>query len=142
MHQTYKGTGFAVIPESYIMKIKGIKRNEHGLADFAYVPLVFAAPKLAGFEKNKEATLLCRAFSVSALAYSLCTDAKWGAIKLIPYKVHAGLDVASGVLALGAVLMPQIAKNKAARNTFIAMGLTGLIVGTLSLIGAKSKRGY
>jgi hypothetical protein len=119
------------------MKITGIKRNEHGLADLSYVPLVFAAPKLAGFENNKEAALICRAFSVSALAYSLCTDAKWGAIKLIPYKVHAGLDVASGVLAFGASLIPQIAKNKAARNTFIVMGLTGLLVGTLSLIGAK-----
>lgn len=124
------------------MKITGIKSNEHGLADFAYVPLVFAAPKLAGFENNNEATVLCRAFSVSALAYSVCTDAKWGAIKLIPYKVHAALDVASGVLALGASLVPQIAKNKSARNTFIAMGLTGLIVGTLSVIGAKNTRPY
>ena len=121
------------------MKITGIKRDDHGFADFSYVPLVFAAPKLAGFENNKEAALICRAFSVSALAYSLCTDAKWGAAKLIPYKIHAGLDLASGALALGAVMLPQIAKNKAARNTFIAMGLTGLIVGTLSLIGAKQK---
>jgi|SRR5687767_7820431 hypothetical protein len=119
------------------MKITGIKRDEHGLADFSYVPLVLAAPKLAGFENNKEAALICRAFAASALAYSLCTDAKWGAIKLIPYKVHAGLDVASGILAFGAAMIPQIAKNKAARNTFIAMGLTGLVVGTLSLIGAK-----
>lgn len=84
-----------------------IKRDEHGLADFAYVPLVFATPKFAGFENNKEVALLCRAFSVSALAYSLCTDGKWGALKLIPYKVHAGLDVTSGMLALGAALVPH-----------------------------------
>ena len=121
------------------MKITGIKRNEHGLADFSYVPLVFAAPNITGFENNKQATLLCRTFSVSALAYSLCTDAKWGAIKLIPYKVHAGLDVASGILAFGAAILPKINQDKAARNTFIVMGLTGLIVGTLSLIGAKRK---
>ena len=121
------------------MKITGIKRNEHGLADFSYVPLVFAAPNITGFENNKQATLICRAFSVSALAYSLCTDAKWGVIKLIPYKVHAGLDVASGILAFGAAMLPKINQDKAARNTFIVMGLTGLIVGTLSLIGAKRK---
>ena len=121
------------------MKITGIKRNEHGLADFSYVPLVFAAPNITGFENNKQATLICRAFSVSALAYSLCTDAKWGVIKLIPYKVHAGLDVASGILAFGAAILPKINQDKAARNTFIVMGLTGLIVGTLSLIGAKRK---
>lgn len=119
------------------MKITGIKRDEHGLADFSYVPLVFAAPNIAGFENNKQAALMCRAFSISALAYSLCTDAKWGAIKLIPYKVHAGLDVASGILAFGAAMLPKINQDKAARNTFIVMGLTGLIVGTLSLIGAK-----
>ena len=119
------------------MKITGIKRDEHGLADFSYVPLVFAAPNIFGFENNKQAALICRVFSVSALAYSLCTDAKWGAIKLIPYKVHAGSDVASGILAFGAAMLPKINQDKAARNTFIVMGLTGLIVDTLSLIGAK-----
>jgi hypothetical protein len=119
------------------MKITGITCNQHGFADYSYVPLVLAAPTLAGFENNKQAAIICRAFGVSALAYSLCTDAKWGVIKLIPYKVHAGLDIASGVLAFGAAMLPQVNKNKAAKNTFIAMGITGLIVGALSLIGAK-----
>ena len=119
------------------MKITGIKRNEHGLADYIYVPLVYAAPNFAGFKNNKQASVMCRGFSAVALTYSLCTDAPWGAFKILPYKVHAGFDFTSGLLALGTAMLPQIAKNKAAKNTFIAMGITGLIVGTLSLIGAK-----
>jgi hypothetical protein len=121
------------------MKITGIKKKRHVYADYSYVPLVLAAPLLAGFSTNKPASAICRAFAVSALGYSLCTKAKWGVWKLIPYRVHAALDLASGVLALAVSQTPVVSKDKPARLTFLAMGLTGLIVGGLSLIAAKKK---
>lgn len=122
-----------------IMKIKGISKKQHVYADYSYVPLVLVAPQLAGFN-NKQASTICRAFSATALTYSLLTKAKWGVIKLIPYKTHAVLDIASGALAFAALALPDVGKNKPARNTFIAMGLTGLVVGTLSFIGAKRNK--
>jgi hypothetical protein len=120
--------------------IKGITKKKHVYADYSYVPLVLAAPTIADFEDDKLAAGICRAFAVKALGVSLLTDAKWGCIKLIPYRVHAILDVASGVMALAAAATPAISKNKRARNTFILMGITGLVVGGLSIIGAKHKK--
>jgi hypothetical protein len=123
-----------------MIMIKGITKKKHFYADYSYVPLVLAAPTIADFEDDKLAAGICRAFAVKALGVSLLTDAKWGCIKLIPYKVHAILDVASGVMALAAAATPAISKNKRARNTFILMGITGLVVGGLSIIGAKPKK--
>jgi hypothetical protein len=120
--------------------IKGITKDQHVYADYSYVPAAFLAPKLAHFEDDKLATTICRGFAVSALAISLLTDAKWGCVKVIPYKWHAILDVSSGVLALAVAALPPICKNKNARSTFIIMGLTALIVGSLSVVGAKQSK--
>ncbi|MDN3551206.1 hypothetical protein [Mucilaginibacter aquaedulcis] len=119
------------------MHFKGIPQKQHVYADYSYVPLVLAAPVLAGFRDNKPAAYLCQGFALSALSYSLCTKAEWGIWKLIPYRIHASLDLASGVLALAVSQVPAIKKDKPAMLTFWAMGLTGLIVGSLSLIAAK-----
>ncbi len=53
--------------------IIGIPKNKHGLADYIYVPLVLAAPTIAGFTKDQQATRICYAFSAAALAYTLFT---------------------------------------------------------------------
>ena len=118
--------------------IKGITEDEHGVLDYIYVPLVMAAPKILGFDDDKTAVALTSSFAATALAYTLFTDAKWGAVKVIPYKTHAVLDLSSGVLAAAVPLVYKI-KQKNARNTFYMMALTGLVVGVLSLIGATRK---
>ena len=117
--------------------IAGIKKEQHGFTDYSYIPLVLAAPKLVGFTENKTAAQVCRAMSLTVLGYSLLTDAKWGAVKLIPYKTHAALDFATGVLALAAPWVCKFAGDKKARNTLLTMGITGLVVGALSFIGSK-----
>jgi hypothetical protein len=121
------------------MKITGIRKKPHVYADYTFVPLVLAAPAMAGFKENETATVVCRSFALTALAYSLCTKAPWGVLKIIPYRLHAGLDLASGIVALAVSAMPVVRKERNARNTFIAMGVTGLVVGTLSLLGARKK---
>lgn len=119
--------------------IAGIKKEQHAIADYAYVPLVLAAPNLAGFKNEETAAVLVRAMAATALTYSLLTDMKGGVVKLIPYKAHLVLDLASGVLALAAPWAFGFKKNKRARNTLLAMGVTGLVVGALSLVGASKK---
>lgn len=116
--------------------MKGITKNRHGIADYTYVPLVLAAPELARFAREKNAATVCRAFAGIVLGYSLLTDARWGVIKLIPYKTHAALDLSVGIASLATPLLLR-GTGKRARNTFLAMGITGIVVGTLSLIGAK-----
>lgn len=117
--------------------IKGITRNKHGIADYSYIPMTFAAPSVFRFTEEKWASTLYRALSLTTLGYSLLTDAKWGALKLIPYKTHAIIDLSIGVLTLAApALLPKPLSTRA-RNTLLVMGVTGVVVGILSLIGTK-----
>ena len=117
--------------------ITGIKKNEHGVADYIYVPVVWMAPKILGFSADTKTANLCRAFAGTALGYTLFTKAKWGVVKLIPYKTHAAIDLASGVAALAVSQSAITASNKQARKTFALMGIVGITVGILSLIGSK-----
>lgn len=117
--------------------IKGITKDMHVYADYSYIPMVLLAPKIMDFDNDKVSTMVCRSFAFAEFGTSLLTDAKWGALKCIPYKTHAMIDFASGIMALGAAAILPMSKNKGARNTLIAMGLTGLVVGTLSIIGAR-----
>ncbi len=116
--------------------ITGITKNMHGFTDYTYIPLVFAAPKLVGFEEEKWASKVCYILSTTVLGYSVLTDAKWGVVKLIPYKTHAALDLSVGVIALASPMLLKTS-NKRAHNTLLLMGITGIAVGTLSLIGAR-----
>jgi hypothetical protein len=115
--------------------MRGIRKEEHGIADYIYVPLVLAAPKLLRFTDDQPAAGLCYAMGAGALGYSLCTNAPWGVIKLIPYKTHVVIDLCAGVLALAAPMILPVKKQNA-RTALLLMGITGLVVGALSLVGA------
>lgn len=91
-----------------------------------------AAPELIGFADNHRATTICRAFSGAILASSLLTRAEWGVVKVLPYKTHVALDFASGLAALAMPWLADFADDRRARNTFLAMGVTGVVVGLLS----------
>ena len=120
--------------------ITGITKEGHAFIDYSYVPLVLAAPTLAEFEEEKAAAVLVRTMAITVLGYSMITDMKGSAAKLIPYKTHAAIDFASGVFSLAAPWLLGFSKNKRARNTLLLMGVAGLVVGTLSMIGASKKQ--
>lgn len=109
-----------------------ITRVQHGFTDYTYIPLVASAPYLVGFSENKTATTLCYVLSSTILASSLVTRAEWGVFKLVPYKAHLVLDVVGGLAGLSAPWLFGFAKDRKARNTFIAAGLFGLMAGLLS----------
>jgi hypothetical protein len=111
---------------------KPITRVQHGFTDYTYIPLVSSAPHLVGFIDNKTATTLCYVLSSTILASSLVTRAEWGVFKVLPYKTHLVLDVVGGLAGLSAPWLFGFAKDKKARNTFIAAGLFGLMAGLLS----------
>ena len=116
-----------------------IPRPYHWPTDYSYVPLVLTAPETVGFTDEKTAAALCRAFSGTILVSSVFTRAEWGAVRVIPYKAHVALDFGAGVLALAAPWLFGFARHRRARNTFLAMGVTGVAVGLLSGVfgGAK-----
>lgn len=109
-----------------------ISRKQHGFTDYSYIPLALAMPKLAGFEDEEKAVTLTRVLAGGILMSSLFTRAEWGLFKTMPYKAHLVLDVANGALAASAPWLFGFAKNKAARSSFLVLGLFGILAGTLS----------
>ena len=109
-----------------------ISRNWHGVADYTYVPVVMAAPNLIRFSSDSTPARLSRGFATASLVNTLFTRAEWGAVKLLPYKTHLAIDAISGVAALAAPWMFGFSRDHRARNTFLAMGVTALVVTLLS----------
>ncbi len=109
-----------------------ISRAQHGIADYSYVALVAAAPKMAGFADDSVPTRLAHAFSGTTLAASALTRAEWGVARVLPFKAHLALDMGAGLLALAAPWLFGFSHNRAARNTFLAMGVTALVASSLT----------
>jgi hypothetical protein len=115
------------------MKMIGIPPKAHGFLDYAYAPLVWFAPQLGGFENDKTAVTLCRIISLATIGYSLFTNYKLGAVKKIPYKTHATIDIVAGAFNLASPWILKRQKQKATRNALLMMGLTSVIAGLFSL---------
>ena len=112
---------------------KPISRPMHGLlTDYPYVALVSSAPSLVGFKNEPAAAILCRILSGTILISSFLTRAEWGVARVMPYKWHLILDTLGGLTALAAPWVLGFSGNARARNTFLAMGVFGLIAGNLS----------
>lgn len=117
----------------------GIKRSQHGIADFAYAPVVWMAPRIAGFQYLPQANAACKAAAAGALTYALLTDAEWGVAKWIPYKAHLAIDFAVGAASFAAPWILGVQRHKSARNTFLIMGAVSLAVGILSVLGNRKE---
>ena len=111
---------------------KPITRIQHGFADYSYIPLVAVAPEIFDFKDEKAAKRLCRIQSGSTLLYSVFTKAEWGLFGAIPYQTHLAIDFSVGLFSLGAPWLLGFSKNRRARNTFLALGVTGILVSLLS----------
>jgi hypothetical protein len=53
-------------------------------------------------------------------------------IRIIPYKAHLTIDLVSSIAALAVPWLFGFSRNERARNTFLTMGVSGIIVGLLS----------
>lgn len=111
---------------------KPLSRQLHGLAEMTYIPAVCLAPKLGDFEEDTTATMLCRMISSMGAVSSTFTRAEWGIMRVVPFKAHLALDAVTGLLALGAPKLFGFSDNTRARNAFLLMGLTALVVSALT----------
>jgi hypothetical protein len=78
--------------------MKFISSRAHGVLDYPVGFLLIIAPQLFGFSDVDAARNVSVAIGVSALVYSLLTSFELGLFKVIPFRVHLGLDLVSGVL--------------------------------------------
>jgi hypothetical protein len=109
-----------------------IPRVAHGIGDYATVPLVAAAPALAGFTGDRTATRLALGLAGGILVQALTTKAEWGAVRAVPYRTHLRTDMALGLAATAAPWLLGFSRDAAARNTFLALGAGLFAAGLLS----------
>jgi len=111
---------------------KLISRQKHGFIDYTFIPFTLAAPKMFGFEDEEKAVALTRVLAGTTAVSGLLTRAEWGVFKVMPFKYHLALDLATGGFALAAPWLFGFSKNKKALATFIGMGVLGLLAGSLT----------
>lgn len=111
---------------------KLLTRKQHGLAEATYIPTAFAAPRLADFGADAVPAQLARAVSAAALGSALLARAEWGAVKVVPFRMHLALDVGVGLLTFAAPWIFGFARDARARNAFLAMGAVAVLAGMLT----------
>jgi hypothetical protein len=111
---------------------KPISKNVHGLIDYGYALMVPLLPKIAGFKKQDRAKALCRSLGAGAVSYTLLTKARWGLLRVLPFKAHLTIDFSVSCLALAAPWLLGFSGNRAARNALLITGIVGLAASLLT----------
>jgi hypothetical protein len=111
---------------------KLIPRPVHAVADYSYAALFSVAPELVGFTDEEIAARLSRVVSGGVLLTSLLTRYELGLVRVLPFKAHLGLDVAVGLLTLGAPFLFGFSGNRRARNFFVGLGAFSVLAGILT----------
>lgn len=111
--------------------MKVLSPTAHGVLDYATVALFALAPLLFGFE-GPYATV-CYVLAAGYLVITLLTAFPLGALKVIPFPVHGGLELVSGPVFLASPYLFGFADaNPVARNFFMVVGVVFLIVWVLT----------
>ena len=105
---------------------KPLSKNSHGFIDYAYALTLPLLAEMVGFNKNKTAKTLCRTLGAVALSYSLLTKARWGLIKILPFKTHLAIDLTISCFSITAPWLLGFSGDKDARNALIISGVLGL----------------
>jgi hypothetical protein len=108
-----------------------ISRKAHGVAELVYPALTALAPEILKFKHDKKATNLSRIMAGGMAGSALLARSEWGAFKVVPFKAHLAMDVGFGLFTLAAPWLFNISKNVRARNAFLFVGLSSLVIGGL-----------
>ena len=77
--------------------MKHINSRAHGVLDYVVGVLLIIAPYLFGFADDEPARNAAWIVGGGSLLYSLFTAYELSIAKVIPYRVHLGLDIAAGI---------------------------------------------
>jgi len=75
-----------------------IPTKVHGVLDYATAIMLFALPRMAGWDDRM--TMILTVAAVGTLIYSLLTRYEMGAFPVLPMEWHLGIDLMSGALFL------------------------------------------
>jgi hypothetical protein len=102
----------------------------HGILDYIVGLFLIGTPWLFGFNRSGAETWVPAACGISVIAYSLCTDYEWGAIRKLPMPTHLFLDYLNGLIM--AVSPWLFGFQRSVWIPFIIVGCVELIVASLS----------
>jgi hypothetical protein len=78
--------------------MKIISRRAHGILDYVVGIILILAPRILGFDNGGAEARVPMILGFAAIIYSLVTRYELGLFKLLPFRLHLMLDVASGIL--------------------------------------------
>jgi hypothetical protein len=116
---------------------KPINARVHGVLDYAAVAAFLNAPMVFGFHGTPAAIVYWLA-GIHLLMTGF-TDFPYGLFKMIPFRVHGGIDLVEGIFLLVAPWLFGFAADAAARNFFIAMAIITLVVVTLTDLSRREE---
>lgn len=73
-----------------------INSKTHGVLDYLWGIMVIITPWLFGFNDGGAAQIVLIVSGVLVLAMALITNYELGAIKVLPFNIHLGMDVIMG----------------------------------------------
>lgn len=77
--------------------MKIIPTRVHGVLDYVVSVVLILSPTLFDFRLGGPAQWLPVGLGIAGLLYSLLTRYELGAVKVIPFRTHLGLDAVNGV---------------------------------------------
>lgn len=78
--------------------MKPITRRMHGALDYIVGLVLILSPRLFNLDGSSLEGQVPVALGIATLIYSVFTRYEFGLFKLIPFRIHLGLDTASGLL--------------------------------------------
>jgi len=75
-----------------------IDKTTHGIIDYLTGALLVIAPYLFGFSTGGIEQWLAQVIGAAVIVMSLVTDYRPSIVRLIPFKVHLGIDLLAGVV--------------------------------------------
>lgn len=107
----------------------------HGLLDYGLAAFLLAAPWLFGFARLPHEMGVSVAFGAAIAFLTSITDFKMGLLRFVPFPIHRGADVLSGIMLAGAPLHFSIGGLPGA--LFVAAGLMQLAAAVLTRDDSK-----
>jgi len=101
--------------------MKRISSRAHGVLDYAVGALLILAPYLLGFADDEPARNAAWIVGGGALLYSLFTAYELSIAKLVPYRVHLGLDVAAGIFLAASPWLMNFADRIVAPHLIVGL---------------------
>jgi hypothetical protein len=77
-----------------------LSRRAHGVLDYLVGLALIFSPRVLNFEGGSDEAGILLAVGLATISYSVLTRYELGLVRLIPFRAHLALDVASGLVLL------------------------------------------